>query len=312
MLVACVFLTFMGIASAQKVVSPPQIAPSPAPSQPPSPSGGVSEGSKKQTAPENSPQSTDQDKRGTESSPLAIKLLNTGKSEPEAAQEAQRIKEQAARERWATNWTIGLTAALVFAAFLQFSGLVGQIIVYRKQAGIMQKALSATTKTAEAAEKSATATVAQMRAYVSVVSAKIYGFDRDRESRVLIRIGNTGDTVAFDVTGESGVTIQNAEIFTFKGDLRPKDHGPIFRSRTGMGPKTTFDSFNVIPTLTLTPDIKAAIRSGTLGIFAYGEIRYKDALKNPRHTTYRLMYGGAAGADPEGLFVTCEEGNDSD
>jgi hypothetical protein len=155
--VACVFLALAGVASAQKVVSPPEIAPPPIPSQPPSPGAGVSEGGKKQTAPENSPQNTDQDKRGTEDSPLTVKLLNTGKSEPEAAQEAQRIKEQTTRERWATNWSIGLTAALVFAAFLQFSGLIGQIFVYRKQAGIMQKALGATTKAADAARDGADA-----------------------------------------------------------------------------------------------------------------------------------------------------------
>jgi hypothetical protein len=68
--VACVFLALAGVASAQKVVSPPEIAPPPIPSQPPSPGAGVSEGGKKQTAPENSPQNTDQDKRGTEDSPL--------------------------------------------------------------------------------------------------------------------------------------------------------------------------------------------------------------------------------------------------
>jgi hypothetical protein len=195
-------------------------------------------------------------------------------------------------ERWTASATIVLALSTCFLA-----------IATRRQIFFLTRA----DKTARLA---AEATIAQMRAYVSVVSAKIYGFDQDGESRVLIRIGNTGDTVAFDVTGEYGVTIQNAEIFNFKGDLRPKDHGPISRSRAGMGPKTTFDSFNVIPTL--TPDLKAAIRAGTLGIFAYGEIRYKDALKNPRRTTYRLMYGGAVGADPNGLLVTCEEGNDSD
>ena len=198
--VACVFLALAGVASAQKVVSPPEIAPPPLPSQPPSPGAGVSESGKKQTAPENSPQNTDQDKRGTENSPLTVKLLNTGKSDPEAAQEAQRIKEQTARERWATNWTIGLTAALVFAAFLQFSGLVGQIIVYRKQAGLMQKALSATTKAADAARDSADVLPAIERPYVLVIGGGFLAVSRqvtqDPRPIVAYRCGNFGKTPA--------------------------------------------------------------------------------------------------------------------
>jgi hypothetical protein len=165
-------------------------------------------------------------------------------------------------------------------------------------------------KAANAAKVSADAVIAQMRAYVSAVSAKIYGFDLDGESRVLVRVQNTGDSTAFDVTGESGVTIREAEFFSFKGDLRPKDHPPISRSRADLGPKAFFDSFNIIPSL--PAEKKAAVRAGTHAVFAYGEIRYNDALKNPHRMAYRLMYGGGAGADPNGLFVTCEEGNESD
>ena len=221
---------------------------------------------------------------------------NTSRAQTPAAESRQEIEAE--------------TVAYYTKALAWFTGVLA--VVSAAQGIALFGANKTVRLTAEAAEKSATATIAQMRAYVSVVSAKSYGFDQDGESRILVRIGNTGDTVAFDVTGEHGVTIQKAEIFNFKGDLRPKDHVPIFRSRAGMGPKTTFDSFNIIPATALTPDVRAAIRAGTHGIFAYGEIRYKDALKNDRRTAYRLMYGGAVGADPNGLFVTCEEGNDSD
>lgn len=56
------------------------------------------------------------------SSPVVVKLLNTGKSEQESAQEAARIESQESTE----NWTIGLTTALVLATFLQFLALLGQ------------------------------------------------------------------------------------------------------------------------------------------------------------------------------------------
>jgi hypothetical protein len=230
--------------------------------------------------------------RGTRAAPLIVEMINPPNSDAIASEIKKNRDDQAAE-----NWR-----GFIFNSLLATVGIL-QAIALGYTALVSNKA-------ANAAKVAADAVIAQMRAYVSVVSARIYGFDQDNESRILVRIGNTGDSTAFDVTGEAGVTIQKAEIFNFEGDLRPKDNPPISRSRAGMGPKTTFDSFNILPPL--APDLKAAIRAGTHGIFAYGEIRYKDAIGNHHRTTYRLMYGGGAGADPNGLFVTCEQGNDSD
>lgn len=63
----------------------------------------------------------DGDKK-TAKPPIEVKLLNTGKSKEETAQESARVHSQEATE----NWTIGLTGALVFATLLQFGALVWQ------------------------------------------------------------------------------------------------------------------------------------------------------------------------------------------
>jgi hypothetical protein len=59
------------------------------------------------------------------------------------------------------------------------------------------------------------------------------------------------------------------------------------------------------------PEAKAAIRAGSHALFAYREIRYKDAFGNTPVTKYRLMYGGGAPLTND-QFTICEEGNYED
>jgi hypothetical protein len=112
--------------------------------------------------------------------------------------------------------------------------------------------------------------------------------------------------------GESGVTIREAEISSFKGDLRPDDYKVGHMSKAALARNGIFGGSNIIPALHLSSEVKAAIRNGSHAIFAYGKVTYRDSLKNPHTTTYRLMFGGPPGAHSQGNFVVCEEGNDSD
>jgi hypothetical protein len=152
----------------------------------------------------------------------------------------------------------------------------------------------------------------QMRAYIDVSGAKIHGFDQDGPSLVQVSITNSGSTVAFELVGQGGVAIGDAAISSLKGDLRPAHYVSDHMSKGAMARNSVFETFNHIPAVNLSAEIKAAIRSGSQAIFAYGEFKYKDSLKNPHTTTYRLMFGGPAGLHPEGKFVVCEEGNESD
>lgn len=171
----------------------------------------------------------------------------------------------------------------------------------------MKASLLLTKIVADAAQKSADASIAQMRAYIDLRSPIIHGFDQEGDSRVDIFFANSGGTVAFEVVGESGVTIREAEISRFKGDLRPDNYTLDHRSKAALPRNGIFGGSNIIPAVHLSQDAKAAIRNGSHAIFVYGTVTYKDSLKNPHTTTYRLMYGGAPGAHPEGKFVICKK-----
>ena len=69
------------------------------------------------------------DQRGTESSPLSIKLLNTGENAAEAAEKADAVKHTEQTERW----TVDLTFVLVGATILQFGALLWQGWQIRRQ-----------------------------------------------------------------------------------------------------------------------------------------------------------------------------------
>jgi hypothetical protein len=218
---------------------------------------------------------------------------------------------------WWTTVFSGLLALFTWTLWKATDALWRVSIIHARHlarsVGATERAANAAKENADAAKITADAVIAQMRAYVKVYSAKVHGFDGDGPIRIQVRIGNNGGTVAFDVAGLWGVTVRPAEVYSFKGELWPETRDPLApppMSRAGLAPRAVFDSFNEIRPL--SPEEKTAIRDGSYGIFAYGELLYKDALKNPRRTTYRLMYGGAAGADPNGLFVVCEEGNYSD
>jgi hypothetical protein len=95
---------------------------------------------------------------------------------------------------WSTNDPVAFftfilaifTGALVVISSIQIRFLI-------KADRTASISANAARDAAEAARDSANAVTAQMRAYVSVVSAKIYGFDKDdEESRVLVRVANTG------------------------------------------------------------------------------------------------------------------------
>jgi hypothetical protein len=59
-----------------------------------------SESAQQNSAPTNSSKRAATDERGTEKSPLAVKLLNTGKNEQETIQEAAQIQNENDAEWW--------------------------------------------------------------------------------------------------------------------------------------------------------------------------------------------------------------------
>jgi hypothetical protein len=110
--------------------------------QPPFPASGSHQAAKEPSPPQNTAPAAQPDQRGTESSPLSVKLLNTGESQAETAEKTKRENDNSSQERWVGNWTIGLTIALVFATMLQFFALLYQGYWLRRSVRIAEAALT--------------------------------------------------------------------------------------------------------------------------------------------------------------------------
>ena len=103
------------------------------------------------TAFTNSSKRPDSNERGTDKAPLAVKLLNTGKSEQEASQEAAQIQNENNAE-W---WVRVLTAALVGVGLLQLFAYIIQARRLKQTIGVMH----------DTAER-------QLRAYLTVLTGR--------------------------------------------------------------------------------------------------------------------------------------------
>ena len=188
-----------------------------------------------------------------------------------------------------------------------FSGAL--VAVGAFQAIFLRASVVATEKTAAAAKASADAVVTQLRAYAFVTAASIRGFEQDGPLSIQIRISNRGQTPAYELTHEHGFTHGLASVSRFKGDLWPPERD-VPLSKTTLAPGVIHDAIIDVANR-LSQESKSAIRTGTHGLFAYGEIRYKDGFGNPRVSSYRLMYGGGPPL-VDGQFTVCEEGNYED
>lgn len=200
------------------------------------------------------------------------------------------------------------TAALaVFTAVLAVVALV-QIFFLIRADNTARTTADAAKRSADAAVDSSNAVINQMRAHVSVGTARITGFESDGPIQIEFQITNKGQTPAFDLTCESGVTVREAGANRFKGELWPPDRVPPPLSKSSLAQG---DSRSGEMTVTqLRAEHKPAIREGTRAIFLYGEIRYRDAFEKPRYTKFRFMYGGGAPIG-DGRFVICEGGNET-
>lgn len=145
-----------------------------------------------------------------------------------------------------------------------------------------------------------------LRAYVSVASAIVNEIAEPPSLQAHVRIENTGQTLATEVTHFCGITIREAQFSRSKEDpWATETNTPL--SKGPLGPGLAADKYVDRPPL--SSEQQAAIQAGTLGIFVHGRILYRDAL-GKHQTKYRLMKGGGAPIRG-GQLVFCEEGNEA-
>jgi hypothetical protein len=212
------------------------------------------------------------DQRGTEKSPLIVKLLNTSKNAQQAAADTEEIKRHDQVERW-TLRIYGLLAAI---ALFQLVAFIWQAISLKRTIAV----------TREIGER-------QLRAYITVSPGSIIEQDEEKgrrhfELHPVLR--NTGQTPAYDVQYTARVEIQSYPL--------PEDFAyPVpaignYASVSCLGAQNV--SFGVIGAEATYGAVElAAVRAAAAvsgaairRLWLWGTVRYTDAFKEKRYTNF--------------------------
>lgn len=284
-------------------------------------------------------QSAATDQRGTNYSPLVVKVLPTQKTEAEAAQDAAERQEKAESDAW----IIRLTGALVTVGALQLLVFGWQGWQLRRtvtamreiadgQTADMQSYINAASRSAVAMEavahdigKNVETTTGmattqrdfwgrQMRAYVLPDNASIWDgmtLDVPQPGRkgvpgVVLVIRNSGATPAYSVVSWAAIDVVDTRN---EGTLSAPLLQPQFSNT--LAPQGTFTKALWFHR-PLTDHEISDIATGIRGIYVYGRIEYRDVLEKERYSNFRVRYSGVYPAAKGSFFNFSEAGNDAD
>lgn len=144
----------------------------------------------------------------------------------------------------------------------------------------------------------------QLRAYVNIAQVRVEHLMG--KARFYIEIRNYGQTPAYETTTESGVKLAK---FPLVEELPLRAEPPA--GKVIIGPGTPIH--NMLPAQRqLTEAEIQQLRDGSMAIYVFGRIKYRDAFKRRRETLFRFLIGGEAGVRDDGICGACAEGNESD
>jgi hypothetical protein len=124
------------------------------------------------------PRQTGEDQRGTDESPVTVKVLPT----PKNHEEADTNRNERAKKQEADLWLVRLTGILALVGTLQ-------LIVFGIQARRLRQTIETMKDTAET----------QLRAYITVTVAEIRGFSIGFHPQGHVAVRNSGQTPGYDV-----------------------------------------------------------------------------------------------------------------
>jgi hypothetical protein len=250
-----------------------------------------------QATPQNSHADSTNDQRGTEKSPISVKLLNTGKSAAETTQEAQQIEEQN-NTNW---WIVRLTIAAVGVGVLQ-------LVAFIVQAGVLLKTITAMRENAKQ----------DLRAYVDAINVSMVCPTLDipnyvagpgmQHDALFVTFLNTGKTPARKVlVHASCVTIEGYRT-ELPGDFSypdvPKAKSIPSVSSIIPNTPTRTDGFE---TIDLVGVKRARKREAT--VYIYGHADYFDVFGDPHITPFCYEFMPET---PNAAFRAYKEHNNPD
>lgn len=225
--------------------------------------------------------------RGTDSAPISVKLLNTGKSDSEATRETRRIKSD---EKEASRAFV-LTVAVVVVSVLQFVALAFTYCIMR---GTARRQLSA---------------------YVGVKVTKLEtGPDGYVAFKAVMR--NYGQTPALDVTISMDRKILPFPLSDTKGLTETTDPDPHPEASVTINPGTWARGTSSRHRVKITESELLAVGSGQteggqeIQLYCYGTVRFKDVFGKSHWVNYCAMFGGEF-SRREGRPSLCHLHNDT-
>lgn len=261
------------------IVAGNAIAESQPPPQPP-------QASPQQAHSKNTDQKTANDQRGTEKSPLIIKVLPTKGMEEEAAQTQKDRKEKAEADRKLTEYTKDLS---IFTEVLAFVAIL-QLIVFGLQAWKLHQTVKATKESADAALKSAELSEKGIRlaerANLRIDKWTVEQLAARQRPIVTCELINSGRSQAEIMEGSVGYSIGSEE--APPGGAPPEYNKCQFRGIAFAGGAIDI----TVPLLEpLTDDQFQRIVRGEHFIFLYGTISCKDIFDWTCEITYGAKIG---------------------
>ena len=268
-------------------------------SQPPVPRAREGKRDQPQSQPTATQQQSSADQRGTEQSPIVVKVQPSPKTDQETAKEKDKEQQESSDKRW-TRGLAGLTALV---AILQ-SILIGvqariaskQNKILESQSTIMDGQLRATEEAANAAKKSAEvaerALIATQRAFLSVKEINLTRFKNDDGQ--LVGFGfkpvliNAGQTPALNVRlridklGESNHTTTSAF-----------PTGTESLSSASVAPRVEIAGAEILISL----DDVAKITSKEIALFIHAYVEYRDIFEGT--ALHRTMFCSSISVDAD-------------
>ncbi|MGH9642624.1 MAG: hypothetical protein ACRD3Q_09365 [Terriglobales bacterium] len=255
-------------------------------SQLPSPIPGKSRQPKQQHS--QSAQQPPANQRGTEQSPVVVKVIPPPNNANEAEQERKDREQKTSHDRW----------LMVFSGVLAAVAVL-QLLVYGYQAKKLKETVDATTRSADAAKKSADAIVNIERPWLLLAEAGRTSADDNKDGvrRVYMaaawKFKNWGATPAFinDISGGLYVLDNIANL--------PKEpnYGPLYAGvdEPVLAPGQVSDYYKFRTREPGGSDEFYQLQNGEKVMVFYGKIDYVDRIGGDKHVSafaYRFTFPG--------------------
>jgi hypothetical protein len=238
------------------------------------------------------------EQRGSDNSPISIKIIPAPDAEAKAAKEERYRQEKASQDNWLTKSTVWLAFVTTILAGVT-AGL--WIATYRlgsdakrtgdRQAIDTQASLSIAREAAKAAMENATATMASERAYV-FVNVKLIDETQTRPvpTGFIANFCNHGKTPAVITNIRSQIDVVS-DIPNVMPEITPND-----TTSDRELPEGLVIASELIYRVTMRPpnssvtSYAAEINGGQKFLICYGQIRYKDIFDKKRETGFCWQY----------------------